>query len=88
MEFSEFKIGNIGLVRAKIKDWEQRMVLLNNIKRLRNSEQYRSLYIQCNLTYRQQQDMIARRNTLAVSDDQSVSKERGTLAVKSYCSTL
>ena len=75
VEFSDFvKIGNTGLFRAKIRDREQRIVLLNNVKRLRNSEQYRSLYIQHDLTYRQQQDMIARRNTLAASGDQSVTR--------------
>ena len=47
VEFSDFvNIGNTELVRAKIRDREQRMVLLNNVKRLRNSEQYRFLYIQ------------------------------------------
>ena len=45
------------------------------------------LYIQRDLSYRQLRDMIARRNTLAVSGEQSVSQERGTLAVKSCTPT-
>ena len=52
VEFSDLvKIGNKGLFRAKIRNHEQRMVLLNNIKRLRHSEQYGFLHIQCDLTY-------------------------------------
>ena len=51
VQFSYFvKIGNTGIFRAKIMDREQRTVLLNNAKRLRNHEQHRSLYIQCDLT--------------------------------------
>ena len=87
VEFSDFvNIGNTGLFRAKIRDREQRMVLLNNVMRLKNSEQYRFLYIQHDLTYRQRQDMIARRNALAACGDQSVGQERGTLAVRSFSS--
>ena len=53
MELSSVvKIGNTGLFRAKILDRGQRMVLMNNVKRVRQSEQYKSMYIQCDLTYR------------------------------------
>ena len=70
MELSSVvKIGNTGLFRAKNLNRGQKMVLMNNVKRLRQSEQYKSVYIQWDLAYRQHQDMMSRRAALAGSGD-------------------
>ena len=55
-------IENTGLFRAKIMNKEQRF-LLSRVKELRNSEAYRSIYIQRDLTYRQRQEIIMRRSS-------------------------
>ena len=67
------RINEMGLFRAKIMNKEQRSLLLSRVKNLRNSEAYRSVYIQRDLTYRRRQEMMVRRSALAMSDRRAVS---------------
>ena len=63
-----------GLFRAKILDKEQRLLLLSRVKNLRNSEVYRSVYIQQDLTYRQRHEMMVRKFALTMPDRQAVAQ--------------
>ena len=54
-----FKIQD-GLFRAKIPNDQKRLALLSKARDLKNSE-FSSCYIQRDLTYRQRQDLIAKR---------------------------
>ena len=54
-----FRIGETGLFRVKIEDKDKRSFLLSRVKELRSSEAFRSVYIQRDLAYKQQQEMVA-----------------------------
>ena len=55
------RIGDTSLFRAKVLDREQRRTLLDCAKNLRHLDEFKSVYIQRDLTYRQRQEIIARR---------------------------
>ena len=65
------------LFRAKIED-KKRSFLLSRVKELRSSEAFRSVYIQRDLTYKQRQEMVARRSTFNVSGRQMSQRFGGT----------
>ena len=50
-----------GLFRARVEDAEVRRKLLDSAKNLKNSQQYSSVYINKDLTYKQRSSLIARR---------------------------
>ena len=64
------KIGTTRLFRAKILNREKRLLLLRSAINLKTSEQYRSAYIQKDLTYRQRQQLFCRRATSGRSGGQ------------------
>ena len=63
------KIDNTGLFRAKVLDRDLRSALLSNARNLRKIDQYKSVYIQRDLTYKQRQSLNQRRATRFASHD-------------------
>ena len=72
------RIGETGLFRAKIEDKEKRSFLLSRVKELHSSEAFR--YIQRDLTYKQRQEIVARRSTFNVSGGQMSHQRSGGLS--------
>ena len=61
------RIGDTALFRGNIRDKEKRLLLLSEVKKLRLSDNYKSVYIQRDLTFRQRQEMVSRRSALSGS---------------------
>lgn len=55
------QIGDTGLFRAKIPDPDQRNTLLSSVNRLKDSEEFKHVFIHRDLTYNQRQELRSRR---------------------------
>ena len=62
------KVGNSALFRAKILDDEKRRELLMAAKKLKSMLGHENVYVQKDLTYRQRQELIARRQVRTGQD--------------------
>ena len=77
-----------GLFRCQIEDDERRKILLQNVKKLRNIEKYRRVYIDRDLTYQQRQELKARRENAkgGIPDAQRSGGEALETADRENCS--
>ena len=55
---------NKGLYRAKVNDPQQRKSILDNAKKLRESNDFKDVFLNRDLTFRQRQDLMERRAEL------------------------